>query len=374
MLRPSSEQSGKAGDPRAAQQGAAAGTAVAPAMNKAAAPATQSAALAAPKPAPQAQATQAKAVEKAPPAPQAVANKPVEKAKSPAPATQPATAAAPASQPAKPAKASRWGFGRFLRARIGSYQVQVELCANRKQPQLLAAVVNSLGADTLDDAGQGGTPTDLAKAIAAIAPALAALQAKLQSEGAKGLKGLSCDVVIDDSWMLYDVVRADLRGLSPGAADDLIGASLADVAGVSASELSARWQAQGKSAYTLACGLPANALPVLTETLRAHGVTAGTIEGEFVHEYNAHRERLEPKCSVIALVREAGAQLAILVDGNLTSMSFEFGVGSAKELELRGRGLLRVAGVGGDSGARFYAMSAPGWKAPEPWVSIPLAA
>jgi hypothetical protein len=225
-----------------------------------------------------------------------------------------------------------------------------------------------------DDSGTTELPTELAAAAAALGPALDALEARVVAEGAKSIRGLVCDVVIDDAWMLYDVVRADLRGLSPRAADALIGASLADVAGVAPSEIVSRWQPQGESPYTLACGLPANALPVVGETLRAHRVATGAVEGEFVLEYNRHRLTLEPKCSVIAVVREAGAQLAVLINGVLTTMSFEFGVGAPKELELRGRGLLRVAGVGGDGSVNFYAISSPGWKAPEPWVCLPAAA
>ena len=64
----------------------------------------------------------------------------------------------------------------------------------------------------------------------------------------------------------------------------------------------------------------------------------------------------------------------MLINGVLTSMSFEFGVAAPKELELRGRGLLRVAGVGGDGAVRFYAITPAGWKAPDPWVCLPASA
>ena len=293
-------------------------------------------------------------------------------AKAPVQVTGPATAAAPTAVPSAPAPRKRkgWNFGRFLRARVGTDHLTLELFSSRRKPQLLAR----LAQDYAGDDAAPALPTELAQAIAALAPALAAMEAGVIADGGTSIRGLVCDVVIDDAWMLYDVVRADLRGLSPRAADALIGASLADVAGVAASELVSRWQPQGDSPYTLACGLPANVLPVLGETLRARRIVLGSVEGEFVLEYNRYRQRLEPKCSVIAVVREAGAQLAVLIDGVLTSMSFEFGVAAPKELELRGRGLLRVAGVGGDGSVRFYAISPPGWKAPEPWVSLPAAA
>jgi len=282
----------------------------------------------------------------------------------------PASTAGAATAPAR--KKSGWGYGRFLRARIGTERLTLELYSGRRKPQPLARLAREYVA-----AGEAGTPslpTELAEAFVALEPALAALEASVLADGGKGLRGVTCDVIIDDAWMLYDVVRADLRGLSPRAADALIGASLADVAGVAASELISRWQPQGDSAYTLACGLPANAMPTLRETLRARRIELGSVEGEFVAEYNRHRDNLEPKCSVIAVVREAGAQLAVLINGVLTSMSFEFGVAAPKELELRGRGLLRVAGVGGDGAVRFYAITPAGWKAPDPWVCLPASA
>jgi hypothetical protein len=282
-----------------------------------------------------------------------------------------AAPAAPLPEPAAQPRARAWRFGRALNARVGARQLELELIAGGRHPRRLAVHVHAY-ADA-EHSAERSFPTELAQALAGLAPALAELQARMQSEGLGALRGVECRVVIDDSWMLYDVVRADLRGLAPHAADSLISASLADVAGVDATELASRWQAQGKSAYTLACGLPANALPVLHEALRAHGMVAGSIEGEFVGAYNRVRDRLDPKCAVIALIRDAGAQLGIVIDGIVTAMSFEFGVASPKELELRGRGLLRVAGVGGDGAVRFYALSPPNGPTTEPWVDLPAA-
>jgi len=278
-------------------------------------------------------------------------------------------AVAEAASPARPRR-GLWRFGRFLRARVGVERLQVDLLAGRGQPRLLASVFQPYATAGTERAA----PTELADTFAAFAPALAQLQERLDAEIGGGVRGLACDVVIDDSWMLYDVVRADLRGLSPGAADALVGASLADVAGVAAEEIASRWQPQGRSAYTLACGLAAGALPALREALDAAGVALGSIEGEFVAEYNRMRGQLDPGCAVIALVRDAGTQLAVMVDGVLTAMSFEYGVGAARELELRGRSLLRVAGIGREDTARFFVLSPPGGKAPEPWVALPRAA
>lgn len=288
----------------------------------------------------------------------------------PAAATAQAEAAAravPAVPAARAAAAPRWRFGQFLRVRVGTGEITLDLYSGRSKPQRLAGLVQELAPEGGDATA---IATDLAQAIAGLEGALAALQARLEADKSGSLRGLRCDIVIDDSWMLYDVVRADLRGLSPRAADALIGASLADVAGVDASELASRWQPQGTSAYTLACGLPANALPLLEQALRSQGMSAGAIEGEFVHSFNAYRMRFDPKCAVIAIVRETGAQLAVLVDGVLAAMSYEFGVGAPAELEARGRGLLRVAGMGGSDAARFYAIAPLAWTPAAPWSGM----
>jgi len=288
------------------------------------------------------------------------ANAPASAAVQPIPASATAPAGAPVASAVR--KVSRWNFGRHLRLRIGAEQLQLDVYEGRKAARRVAGIVHDCGA-----------PTELLQAVAAIGPALDALLVQWKSLGGRSLRGLECQVVIDDSWMLYDVVRADLRGLSPGAADSLIGASLADVAGVDATELISRWQAQGQSPFTVACGLPSGTLAALQEALAGQGLRLDAVEGEFVAEINRNREALDPRCAVVAVVRDAGAQLGILVDGILTAMSFEYGVGNPKELELRSRGLLRSAGVNTQEAIRFYAITAAGAAAPEPWVGLAAA-
>jgi hypothetical protein len=104
--------------------------------------------------------------------------------------------------------------------------------------------------------------------------------------------------------------------------------------------------------------------------LRTHRLHLGEIVGEFVHEYNAHRGQLASRCAVISLVRETGSQLAVAAGGVLTAMSFELGVRAPEDLEVRGRGLVRGAGLTMDSETRFYALLPAGWTPPSPWVAV----
>lgn len=249
--------------------------------------------------------------------------------------------------------------GRRVRLRVGAEGARADLFAGWRKPRVVATQQVEFGA---------GVAT-LPEAIVALDPLLTALAA-----AAGSLKGLSCDVVIGDAWMLYDVVRADLRSLSPNAANDVVRSALADVAGVPPSDVVTRWQTQAGGYCTIACGMPAAVLPSIQTLLRAHRMHAGEIVGEFVYEYNAHRDRLTSRCAVVSLVRETGTQLAVTADGALTAMSFELGVRAPEELEVRGRSLLRGAGVAVDADTRFFALLPAGWAPPSPWIALPLTA
>jgi hypothetical protein len=291
----------------------------------------------------------AKAAAPAVAAPAAKAGKSAEAANAPK-AAKPAVAA-------KPAKAG--GLGRRLRLRVGAEGARGDVVAGWRKPRVVA---------TQQIEYRPGIAT-LAEAIVALEPLLVAL-----NSAAGPIKGLTCDVLIGDAWMLYDVVRADLRNLSPRAADDVVRSALADVAGVPPSDVVTRWQTQTGGQSTIACGMSAVALPSLQSLLKAHRLHAGEIGGEFVHEFNANRNRMSSRCAVISLVRETGSQLAVAVDGVLAAMSFELGVRAPEELEVRGRGLLRGAGMTADGETKFFALLPTGWTPPAPWVALPTTA
>jgi hypothetical protein len=266
--------------------------------------------------------------------------------------------AAPAGRPAGAAKGG-FGFGRRLRLRVGAEGARADLLAGWRKQRVTAAhqIEYRPGVATLSEA------------IVALDPLLGAMAA-----GAGPIKGLTCDVLIGDAWMLYDVVRADLRNLSLHAANDVVRSALADVAGIPPSEVVTRWQTQGGGRCTIACGMPTSVPPSIKTLLRVHGLHAGEIVGEFVHEYNAHRDQLLSRCAVISLVRETGTQLAVAAGGMLTAMSFELGVRAPEELEARGRSLLRGAGLAADADTRFFALLPAGWTPPPPWVATTTSA
>ena len=141
-----------------------------------------------------------------------------------------AAAAAPVEAPAKRPRTGS-GLGRRLRVRVGAEGARADLFSGWRKPRLIATHQIEYGA---------GIAT-LPEAIEAADGLLATLTTM-----AGPIKGLRCDVLIGDAWMLYDVVRADLRSLSPRAADDVVRSALADVAGVPPSDVVIRWQTQAE--------------------------------------------------------------------------------------------------------------------------------
>ncbi|MBV8210753.1 MAG: hypothetical protein JO133_11900 [Burkholderiaceae bacterium] len=261
-----------------------------------------------------------------------------------------------AAAPAAKAGKGRFALGRRVRLRVGAEGARADLLAGWSKPKVVA---------TQQIEYRPGVAT-LPEAVLALDPLLAALVAATGP-----IRGLTCDVLIGDAWMLYDVVRADLRSLPPRAADDVVRSALADVAGLPPSDVATRWQTQAGGRCTIACGMPVAALPSLQTLLKTHKLHPGQIVGEFVHEYNAHRDRLWSRNAVISLVRETGTQLAVAADGVLTAMSFELGVRAPEDLEVRGRGLARGAGMTLDTETRFFALLPAGWTPPAPWVAVP---
>jgi len=267
-----------------------------------------------------------------------------------------------AAKPGKPAVAAKaakagagFGLSRRLRLRVGAEGARLDLVAGWRKPRVAA---------TQQIEYRPGVAT-VSEAIVALDPLFAALVAATGP-----IKGLTCDVLLGDAWMLYDIVRADLRSLSPRAADDVVRSALADVAGLPPSDVVTRWQTQSGGQCTVACGMPAAVLPSLQTLLQLHKLHPGEIAGEFVHEFNANRNRLASRSAVISLVRETGTQLAVAAGGVLTAMSFELGVRAPEDLEVRGRSLLRSAGMSLDADTRFFALLPAGWTPPPPWVAL----
>jgi len=271
----------------------------------------------------------------------------------PAPATVPAS---PGAVLAQPTRGLRLAPGKRLQLRVGSAGARLDLVAGWRRTRMLASRQIEFRAGT----------ASLAEALPPCETLLLALAGALGS-----IRGLPCDVVIGDTWLLYDVIRADLRALAPRVADDVVRSSLADIAGVAPEAIETRWQAQPGGPSSIACGIPAAALTLLLALLETHRLRPGRIVGEFVHEFNARRSLLDSRSAVISLVRETGTQLALASAGVIAAMSFELGIRAPEELEIRARGLARGAGLELDGQTRYFALLPAGWLPPAPWIAVP---
>jgi len=269
------------------------------------------------------------------------------------PATPPA---APGAVLPHPTRGLRFAPGKRLQLRVGSAGARLDLVAGWRRTRMLASRQIEFRAGT----------ASLAEALPPCETLILALAGALGS-----IRGLPCDVVIGDTWLLYDVIRADLRALAPRVADDVVRSSLADIAGVAPEDIETRWQAQAGGASSIACGIPAAALTLLLALLETHRLRPGRIVGEFVHEFNARRGLLDSRSAVITLVRETGTQLALASGGVISAMSFELGIRAPEDLEIRARGLARGAGLELDGGTRYFALLPAGWLPPAPWIAVP---
>ena len=205
-------------------------------------------------------------------------------------------------------------------------------------------------------------PSEIDQVVKALDQAL-----REASGGGHDLAGLRCDVVIADTWMLYDVIEADLDDTPRRAVDDLVSAALADTAGVKPGELITRWQRQG-AARSLACAFPAGVLQALQVMLQQHKVRLGSVNGELVRVFNANRHGLSPQRSVLAVARPAGTQLGVIVDGGFAALRFEPGVRDAAPLLERSHALMRCAGFGPDPLTRYYADETLPVDPATPWL------
>ena len=182
------------------------------------------------------------------------------------------------------------------------------------------------------------------------------------------IAGLRCDVAVDDSWMIYDVIAGDLGDNPRRAADDLAAAALADTAGLHSNEIVVRWQRQGKL-RNLACALPTSAVQALQGVLHRHRVQLGTINGELVQAYNAMRHGFEPAAAVLAVPRSNGTQIGLIDEAGFAALRYEPRVCEPAALLECSRALMRCVGVEPDESTRFYADETLAADTDTPWIS-----
>jgi hypothetical protein len=254
---------------------------------------------------------------------------------------------------------------RRVRVYVGTAHVAVDLLAGwpRRQSRGLRESIRA-------GAGFDEGLTALARALRAFAAA--------DSDP----RGFSCDVVLADCWVVYDVVPLDVMQVSAGAAQSIIGATLADVSGVRADALEVRWQWQRDGRGAFAMAIPRDVLARLKEVLAQQGLAVKSVTGEFVAVYNAQLDRMTGPRVFFAVDRDSGAQIALLADGAIRATRFELGHNSLSGLSRAAAGVMRARGDdtaapidyvldAGRPGAGNPPEAAAGWLtlSPPPWIA-----
>lgn len=264
-----------------------------------------------------------------------------------------------------------------VQAYVGTHHVHAELRV--RGPSLrwraLHTARHSVGAT-----GASG----LAAALAALDTALKELRIVAAAEVGSDFGGARCEVILADAWVVYDVVPVDLAMLTPALAHEAVAAALGEVLGAPADALSVRWQRQrdGRGAFGMA--LSRDDLALVRQTVTAHRLRLSGVTGEFVAVLNGQRSTVPAGRAVVAVVREAGTQLAALVGGEVALAQFETGLADASSLPvvaqraLSARGLEVTTAIDYcvDPGRSAPAVDMPGagawhWLPAPSWVHAP---
>ena len=184
-----------------------------------------------------------------------------------------------------------------------------------------------------------------------------ALGTELDALTASGttLRGAQIDVVVADSWLIYDIVEIDLRDLTDRTAESTVTALLADLAGVEPGSLVARWQTIASPATQLACAMPADAAASLKDLVRRHRLRWGIVQGEFISALNLHRSQFDGVPTALAVMRPQGTQIGVVSNGVLAALHHEGGFPVLDRLTALCDSLVRRAGYESDQSMRYLA-------------------
>lgn len=225
-------------------------------------------------------------------------------------------------------------LSRRVRVYVGARRVNADLLTGWRKRQMKRGVTLPV-----DNPPVGSR---LEATLAALHDALHSLRVECGDRRA-GLRGLECDVVLADSWVIYDVVPLDLARTTPDVAQRAISAALADVAGAKPGALAVRWQAQ-RDGFAFAMAVDRELRAKVRVVLGRFGLTTATMTGEFVSVFNAQRKTLAGRRAVLAVGREDGAQIAVVVDGAIAATRYEVGRAGAGALSQAAASVMRARG------------------------------
>lgn len=214
-----------------------------------------------------------------------------------------------------------------VRVYLGTGHVAADLLAGGGKRHL-CGIRESIGTE----AGPDGALTALSKVLGAL------------REQAGDLRGIPCEVVIADGWIVYDVVPIDVMQVPAETAASVVAATLADVAGQRADSLEVRWQWEHDGRGAFAMAMPRALLSQVHSLLAQAELDVRSVTGEFVAVYNVQRTRMTGHRVVFAVQRESGAQIALLADGGIRATRYELGRNGSAGLSRAAAGVMRARG------------------------------
>lgn len=225
-----------------------------------------------------------------------------------------------------------------VQAYVGTHHIHAELRV--RGPSLRWRTLHALHRPV----GATGT-SGLAAALAALDAALTELRSVAATEVGADFGGGRCDVILADAWVVYDVIAVDLAMLAPALADEAVAAALGEVLGVPADSLVVRWQRRRDGRGVFGMAVARDDLVQVRQTVMAHRLRLCRATGEFIAILNGQQSTVPTGRAVVAVVREAGTQLAALVGGEVALARFEPGLAEASSLPDIARRALSACGL-----------------------------
>jgi len=151
---------------------------------------------------------------------------------------------------------------------------------------------------------------------------LPAIDAVLQElERSSSLRGANLIVELSDSLVHLDVVEGDFAGQSNRQLQAIANACVSELLGEESSGCEVRWQLQSGARHLLICAVPQAHLSALAEAASVRGLRFGSVQPDFVRQWNRHASALRAGPSVFAVTAGADVAIAWVADGIISAIS-----------------------------------------------------
>jgi hypothetical protein len=209
----------------------------------------------------------------------------------------------------------RWN--RSVHVRVGPQTLTATLRRAWPRSATLAATQHAFDADVAEATGSvpAKSQNGFDKEIGSVESVLRAL------EHAAPLRGATLTVELSHALVHLDVVAGDFAGHDDRQLRTIASACVSELLGEDAGDHEVRWQLQSDDRHLLICAIPRPQLLALEQAAAACGLRLGSVQPDFVREWNTHASALKAGPAVFAVTTGTDVAIAWVVDGVISALS-----------------------------------------------------